>query len=406
MRGSSTTRRSPVWLDPALAVEALVPAAADVVLLESTDESGRSHLLLGDRVEASLPRIPLDESAGNAPMAAGWIGYEGDARFLHVDRSITFDHEARELVVRGDDAWHDAVAAAVDAQSGAQANGNLPAPPQPPIVRWRHDDTEYLTMIAACHAAIVRGDAYQLCLTNAATVTPAPDPWDTYLRLRATSRTHHAGFLRLGGVTLVSASPERFLETSASGTVQSSPIKGTRRRDARPEVDDALAAELEADEKERAENLMIVDLVRNDLSKVARLGTVRVTQLLEVERYAQVHQLVSTVEAELLPGLATADAVDALFPAGSMTGAPKASAMSILAGLEHGPRGVYSGAFGLVRADGSADLAMVIRSIVFDGDTATVGAGGGITASSKPDAELAEVRLKAAPLLAALGAEG
>jgi len=356
-----------------------------------------------------LPAVTLDGAAPAVPSWAGWVGFEGEARFLRVDRSITFDHSARRLRVTGDAEWRDEVAAAAAAaadgggREGASEPVDQRAAGARPEVSWRHDDTDYLGMIAACQAAIRRGDAYQLCLTNTATVAPAPDPWQVYLRLRATSRTHHAGYVSLGGVTLVSASPERFVELSSDGVISSSPIKGTRRRDPDPEVDAALAAELVVDEKERAENLMIVDLVRNDLSRIAVLGSVRVTRLLEVESYAQVHQLVSTVEARLLSGLSAKEAVDALFPAGSMTGAPKSSALRILAQLEGGPRGIYSGAFGLIRADGSADLAMVIRSIVVEGSIATVGAGGGITALSRPRAEVDEVHLKAAPLLAALG---
>jgi anthranilate synthase component 1 len=394
------TARVPGWFDPALALELLADDGADVALLESTDDDGTSVLAFGDAVDVELPRVPLDPGASAAPAAVGWLGYEGDARWLRVSRSVEFDHAARALTVHGDEAWLQRVRGAA-----ASAVPLRPLTPPAPITgRWRHDDAHYLSLIARCQAAIVEGDAYQLCLTNTATVRDAPGAWHTYRRLRLASPTHHAGFVRLGDLTLVSASPERFVGVGADGVVRSSPIKGTRPRVADPRADDELAAELRGDEKEIAENLMIVDLVRNDLSRVAELGSVRVTRLLEVERYAQVHQLVSTVEASLRPGLTAADAVDALFPAGSMTGTPKLSAMGILRSLEDGPRGLYSGAFGLVRADGSADLAMVIRSIVFAGGTATVGAGGGITALSRPQSELAEVKLKAAPLLAALGA--
>jgi anthranilate/para-aminobenzoate synthase component I len=163
-------------------------------------------------------------------------------------------------------------------------------------------------------------------------------------------------------------------------------------------------AELAQDEKERAENLMIVDLMRNDLARVARLGTVAVPELLKVETHEHVHQLVSTVRARLDDGADALDVVDACFPAGSMTGAPKLSAMRILHGLEGGPRGVYSGCVGRFSCDGSAELAMGIRTVVMRGGTATIGTGGGITALSVPDSELAETRLKAEGPLAALGA--
>ena len=149
---------------------------------------------------------------------------------------------------------------------------------------------------------------------------------------------------------------------------------------------------------------MIVDLVRNDIARVSRVDSVAVTSLLAVESYAQVHQLVSTVRGELAEGLGAIDAIAACFPAGSMTGAPKRSATMILDALEERPRGIYAGAFGYLGLDGALDLAMVIRSIVIDAQGATIGTGGGITALSVPEEELAEARLKAAALLEVLGA--
>jgi anthranilate/para-aminobenzoate synthase component I len=170
-------------------------------------------------------------------------------------------------------------------------------------------------------------------------------------------------------------------------------------------LDTALRAELSASEKERAENLMIVDLMRNDLGRIAELGSVAVPVLLDVEEYPHVHQLVSTVTARLRHPLTALDAVRSAFPAGSMTGAPKESAMRILHSLEGGPRGVYSGAFGCLGVDGTADLAMVIRSIVLTPAGATIGTGGGITALSVADEEVEETRVKARALIAVLGGD-
>ena len=181
------------------------------------------------------------------------------------------------------------------------------------------------------------------------------------------------------------------------------PIKGTRRRGNTVQEDALLRAELEGSEKERAENLMIVDLMRNDIARVSRIGSVTVPSLLAVESYAQVHQLVSTVRGTLAEGLRPVDAVLACFPAGSMTGVPKSSATAILDRLEGRARGIYSGAFGYFGLDGRIDLAMVIRSIVLDRDGATVGSGGGITALSVPEEELDELKLKASALLRVLG---
>jgi anthranilate synthase component 1 len=259
-------------------------------------------------------------------------------------------------------------------------------------------------MIRECKARIAAGDAYQLCLTTEARVDARPAPVETYLALRRANPSHHGALLRVGDISLLSSSPEQFLSVSRSGVIESRPIKGTRPRGADPEADAALAHELESSEKERAENLMIVDLMRNDIGRVSRIGSVEVPSLLQVEHYATVHQLVSTVRGQLEAGLDGIDAVLACFPAGSMTGTPKSSATTILDRLEGAPRGIYSGAFGYFGLDGRIDLAMVIRSIVLSPDGASIGSGGGITAMSDPHEELAEVKLKAAALLAVLGA--
>ncbi|TFV99262.1 anthranilate synthase component I family protein [Leifsonia flava] len=355
----------------------------------------------------------------------GWLGYElgaqttgvplpesrhPEAAFQFIDRAIEFDHGARSVRVialesaahRSDfAAWLDRVGRAV-ATSEATPVRQAPAPTRG-VARWRHGPAAYEQLIEQCQQAIRRGDAYQLCLTNTITVDGRFDPLETYSRLRAASPTHHGGLLRFGDLALLSSSPEQFLHVSETGRVVTKPIKGTRPRGRSVVEDIDLRAELEASDKEQAENLMIVDLMRNDLGRIAALGSVRVTSLLAVESYAQVHQLVSTVEADLADGLSGIDAVEACFPAGSMTGAPKISAMRILAELEQGPRGIYSGAFGYFGVDGSIDLAMVIRSIVLTPDAATIGSGGGITALSVPAEEVEETRVKARALLAVLG---
>jgi anthranilate synthase component 1 len=223
-----------------------------------------------------------------------------------------------------------------------------------------------------------------------------------YRRLRRSNPSHHGAFLCLDGTALLSSSPEIFLTVTADGSATTKPIKGTRPRGANAEEDRMLRDELAQNVKERAENVMIVDLMRNDLGRVAQEGTTRVDSLLTVESYANVHQLVSTVSVQLKPDCTALDAVEACFPAGSMTGAPKISAMRILSGLEGGERGIYAGAFGYFGDDGAAQLAMVIRSLVIDHTGVSLGSGGGITIDSDPAAELAEMHLKAAPLLRAL----
>lgn len=397
------------WADPVRLATSLLPRTGDVAFLDASDGSGRSYLLLGGARREGLPFGTLDPQAESAslPAAFGWFAYDEPARFSDVAAGVIFDHGPRLIeAFGGGEGWADRVEVAVQNASPGEPDADQ-NPPTPDggtrSAAWRHGDAAYLAMIEACQEAIRRGDAYQLCLTNMATVLDPPDAWRVFLALRASSPTHHGAFVRIGDTTLVSATPERFLVLDARGGIRSSPIKGTRGRGADQDADQAAIAELQSSEKERAENLMIVDLVRNDLSRVSDPASVRVSQLFEVESYAQVHQLVSTVQAVLRPAASPADAVEALFPAGSMTGAPKASAMSILAELEQGPRGLYAGAFGFQRRDGSLDLAMTIRSVVLRDGVATVGAGGGITSGSVPLDELAEVRIKAAPLLAALG---
>ena len=380
-----------------------------------------------DALAAGLHDVAVDDGDVTGPLGwFGWFGYElgarlndvpadaaetPDAAFLFVDRAVVFDHGARSLRLvwldadSAGDNWADDLEAAIRELVEAPAGPERSAAPYPaPAVRWRHDPDRYAELIAECKAAIIRGDAYQLCLTNRIDVDTRPDPVATYLALRASSPSHHGGYLRFGDVALLSASPEQFLHISADGVVSTKPMKGTRPRSADAALDETLRRELLESEKERAENLMIVDLMRNDLGRIAELGSVTVPSLLDVEEYAHVHQLVSTVQARLRHPLTALDVVQAAFPAGSMTGAPKRSAMTILHELEAGPRGVYSGAFGYLGVDGSADLAMVIRSIVLTPSGASVGTGGGITALSVADEEIEETRVKARALLEVLGA--
>jgi anthranilate synthase component 1 len=379
------------------------------------------------RLRDELAPLRVDEPLGALPLGlVGWFGYElrgettgmpvrergphPDAAFLRVDRLAVVEADgSAELVALGTAwegelaQWRDATVALASAPEPVEERAavtRLEATRAEP--RWRDDDPTYLANVRACQAAIHDGEAYQLCLTTEARVEGAFDALAVFDAVRASGATHHGGLIRIGDVSLVSASPERFLEVSPDRTVRTSPIKGTRPRDPRPDEDARLRGELVASEKERAENLMIVDLMRNDLSRVCEVGSVAVTRLLEVESYRHVHQLVSTIEGSLLPGLGALDAVAACLPAGSMTGAPKLRAIELLDALERRPRGPYAGAFGYLAADGSADLAMTIRTIVVDPDGASVGAGGGITALSVPEEELAEAHLKAAALLAAL----
>ncbi len=372
-------------------------------------EDAPRHAVLGGR----------HRSPGAPPFTGGWVGWSGyDAaaeragapavhepipaeRWLRVDRIVAFDHSARRMWASAPEAEIDRVCADV-LEWCSTARMPEPRPPVPVAVIGRHTPEEYAGLIDACREEIREGRAYQLCLTTRFETAASVDPIATYLRLRTATPSHHGGMIRSGEHALLSATPERFLEVQ-DGIVRTRPIKGTRPRGTDPETDAALAAELRASEKEQAENVMIVDLMRNDLQRVCVPGTVAAEKLLEVESYPAVHQLVSTVAGRLSPGETLGSLWDAAFPAGSMTGAPKLSAMQILHRLEGAPRGVFAGCFGWVGDDGAVDLAMVIRSIVVHPGGAWVGAGGGITWGSVAADEVAEVGVKARGPLAAVG---
>ena len=420
----------PGWADPEAVFLALRGRSDGEFWLDAGAEAASGWSILGfgavEHDPAHVRATPLGSPAvpGPVPFAGGWVGwlaYEDGAAaagaptavgattsaWIAVDRAVAFDHARRSMWALASDG------AEVHAgESWAAAVQAVPAepivtPPHPPAANTataRDGVARYVDLVGECRAAIRRGDAYQLCLTTQFSAPAPAQPVDAYRRLRRATPAHHGGYLRIGDRHLLSASPEQFIDVSGD-VVRTSPIKGTRPRGATPEEDAALAAELRASEKERAENVMIVDLMRNDLSHIGVPGSVVVERLWEVESYPAVHQLVSTVSARLQADLTFGALCDAVFPAGSMTGAPKLSAMTILHGLERGPRGVYAGCFGHVGLDGTVDLAMVIRSIVVDGEMASVGAGGGITWLSEADAEAAEVATKARAPLAALGAK-
>ncbi|MBI2243948.1 MAG: anthranilate synthase component I family protein [Nocardioides sp.] len=255
------------------------------------------------------------------------------------------------------------------------------------------------------------GNSYEVNLTYRVRTESGVDPVTAYLRLRELNPAPYAGFLQHdvrdvpdARAWLLSSSPERYALVTADRSIETKPIKGTTLRGATPAEDEASRHRLATDPKFRAENLMIVDLLRNDLSMVCRPGTVSVPALMDVESYATVHQLVSTVRGELRDDVSTVQALRALFPAGSMTGAPKLRTMQVIEQVEATARGPYAGAFGWVCADGRADLGVVIRSLASTGDGAyLLGTGGGITVRSEVAEEYAESRWKADRLLAALG---
>ena len=328
-------------------------------------------------------------------------------RAMRIDRGVEFDHHtgAVSLWALGDD-WSGELAQWRDTVLDRLAHAT---PAQPPVVpeglpmSWRDTTARYLDMIGLAQEAIRAGDAYQLCLTTTLSIQGSVDPVALHRIVRVANPTHHQTLLRFPDFSMVSATPETFLEVGVDRVVTTRPIKGTRPRGTTPEEDLRLVRELAESDKEQAENLMIVDLMRNDLSVVAEVGSVSVPELLVVETYASVHQLVSTVQATLRSDADLVDVVDAAFPAGSMTGAPKRRAVELLAEWEGEPRGYYSGVFGVWRGDGSSTVAMTIRTAIVKPEGLTIGVGGGITALSEPAFEVTEVGVKALPFLRALG---
>ncbi|MFF4170090.1 aminodeoxychorismate synthase component I [Streptomyces sp. NPDC001744] len=367
----------------------------------------------------------------------GYLGYElkadsggqeahkadtPDAALLFVDRMVAFDHAGGDTYLlalsAGDDdhdarAWLDRTAARLRAlgpaapagRSGGRsafATTGMTDPALDGLVRMRHDREGYLSRIAEIHREIHDGESYEVCLTNQVGMDARIDPVTTFSELRRISPVPYGALLDFPGVAVLSASPERFMTVGTDRTVESKPIKGTRPRGATPAEDELLRRDLLGNEKDRAENLMIVDLIRNDLNVVSEVGSVHVPKLFDVETYAPVHQLVSTIRGTLRDDESAVSAVRAAFPGGSMTGAPKERTMEIIDRLEEGARGVYSGSLGWFSLGGAADLNIVIRTLVATGDRVTFGVGGAVIALSDPDEEFEETVVKSRAMVQAV----
>lgn len=266
----------------------------------------------------------------------------------------------------------------------------------------RHSDRDYLLLIEKCRQKIKNGESYELCLANCLEARANIDPWAFYLTLRSRDPAPFAAYLPMGGVTVASSSPERFLKIDTGGRIVAKPIKGTISRGKTEGEDSEIREHLRNNAKKCAESMMIVDLLRHDLGTVSEVGSVRVTKLFDIETFPTVHQVVSTIEGRLRTTVRSVDAIKACFPGGSITGAPKVRSMEILDRLENGPRGVYSGVLGWIGFDGQLDLSIVTRAAVFHNGTVTIGCGGAITHSSDPKSELSEIKRKARALSQAL----
>ncbi len=393
--------------------------------------SGESETVVAgsifDYLSAALAASAADGDGLPFDFCGGYVGYLGyelkgdtggarchqsphdDARLFFIDRFIGFDHVANKtyLVVVHDRQtrvaqlrWLDDMASALDALS-APAPPTLGSSSAPITVQMARDRAGYLRDIAQCQAAIAAGETYEVCLTNQMTVEHAVSPLALYRVLRARNPAPYAAFLNLGDCAVVCSSPERFLRIDRDGWAESRPIKGTAPRSADPAQDRRLAEALAASEKDNAENLMIVDLVRNDLGRTCEIGTVHVPKLAQVESYATLHQLVSTVRGRVRADRGAIAAVRAAFPGGSMTGAPKIRTMALIDQLEARARGIYSGSIGYLSLNQAVDLNIVIRTALVTDERITLGVGGAVVALSDPVQEYQEMLLKArAPLYA------
>jgi para-aminobenzoate synthetase len=391
---------------------------------------------LGRRLDelrpSELPDLPFEFDCG----FVGYLGYElksecgydsphqsphPDAALIFSDRLVAFDHEQQQTYLlclhelgkeKEAETWLEATATQLRAlpvggtgdprrtlPAVVRRGSPVPPPNAPSLDRSR---AQYLEDVEASIDHLLAGDSYEICLTNQVITEIDVDPLDLYQALRRANPAPFASYLRFGDLTVLSSSPERFLRVGRDGEAEARPIKGTSRRGATPEEDARLAAALAADEKNRAENLMIVDLLRNDLGAVCEVGSVEVPEMMAVETYETVHQLASSVRGRLRSDASALDAVRSCFPPGSMTGAPKKRTTEILDELEGAPRGVYSGAIGWFGLGGAIDLSVAIRMITLADGRATVGAGGAIVLGSDPEREYEEMLLKAAAPLRAV----
>ncbi|MFS8184584.1 aminodeoxychorismate synthase component I [Pseudovibrio denitrificans] len=357
------------------------------------------------------------------PFVGGWVGYLGyelgrdfggatnktstlpDVTLLPVDRFVAFDHQTRKMYLvclcEQADAFEADQWIAEMLEALGRIDDTLEQPPsfgcstQPIKFRLDRDKKRYLADVKQCLDWINAGETYQVCLTNTIRTVVDIDAFDLYLTLRSINPAPFSSYLSWVGGKLLSASPERFLSVNNQGMVEAKPIKGTIRRAANRTSDALLANELADSTKDRAENVMIVDLLRNDLSRVCVPGSVVVPKLCDIESFATVHQMVSTVHGQLKKGMTVVDLVAASFPGGSMTGAPKTRTLELIDRLEQNARGAYAGAMGWFGFDGAADLSIVIRTIMQSGSELSFGVGGGIVAQSTPDGEFEEMLLKA-----------
>ena len=429
------------WLDSAreespmsrVSYVGVVPHWAAVLRIENACEA--TNPTPWDALDTALASMPEPDDIAELPegLRGGYVGYFGyearaalhpgrigytprhtaqtpDSLWMPAVRYLAYEHETHRAWLLGDKPWFEEIEPRLrelvrdswrEIPGDNAHDGDKPLSQHVEHLLFEAPDCEsYCADIERAQWHIYEGNSYEVCLSAESTArVEHPLTPDQLFELYRTQRKHnpapYAAYLRCGDFSVLSSSPERFLMVDTHGNAETKPIKGTCPRGANSQDDAAAAHRLRHDTKTRAENLMIVDLLRNDLSTVSDPASVQVPVLMGVESYATVHQLVSTVTARLKPGISAVHASAACFPGGSMTGAPKPSTMNIIEDLEARPRGVYSGALGFFSADGGANLSIVIRTLVaHDNGLITLAAGGAIVADSDPNAEYEEMLTK------------
>ncbi|MEO8743700.1 MAG: anthranilate synthase component I [Candidatus Dormiibacterota bacterium] len=343
------------------------------------------------------------------PLAQGPPPAMPESAFLRADDLAVFDHVTRRLklltIHRPEREEYDQAVARIDEMEKRLASDQVATFARGADgTRWEANVTpgQFHAMVDAAREHILAGDAFQVVVSQRFHKPLEASPFDVYRCLRAINPSPYMYYLSLGGDRhVVGTSPEKLVQVEGR-RVETRPLAGTRRRGADPVEDDRLEKELLADLKERAEHVMLVDLGRNDVGRVARPGTVNVDRLMEVERYSHVMHISSTVSGQLRDGCTSLDALRAAFPAGTVSGAPKIRAMEIIAELEPDQRGVYAGSLGYVSFGGNLDMAITLRTIVVAGGVAYVQAGAGVVADSRPEREFEETLEKAGAMFKAI----
>ena len=324
-----------------------------------------------------------------------------DAQFRYVDRAVVLDHLEKKLYLLSEGrekVWIEEVKEILQSAESYQEREHFSDYPR---VAFVENKKQYLENIRKSQELISQGESYEICLTNRLDIFAKIHPVDYYLLLRKVSPGSYSAFLPYENISIASSSMEKFLTIDRNRIVETKPIKGTIRRGNTAEEDEKLKRSLVEEEKNKSENLMIVDLLRNDLGKVSEIASVKVPKLMAVETYTTLHQLVSTITGKVASQYDSIDVIKASFPGGSMTGAPKKRTLEIIDHLEKVPRGVYSGSIGFLANNGTADFNIVIRTAIIEKEKVSLGVGGAIIALSNAEEEFEEILLKAKGVLRA-----